>query len=222
MAAEAGSFRSTPARQCIASLLFAWIDRQAMLWSGDERSVSMTAFWRWPALSVVALTSSCAPRPEAGPQPIPARPEVPVTAPAPPQPGPASAAEQDWSLLPLTSGDWTYSGEPGGSQADFGSPGERLFTMRCDFASRQILLSRQASRAGSRLTIRTTYGPRERGLSAQAGSAFPPAAVFQSSDPFLDGIAYSRGRFSIEAPGLATLVIPAWPETARVIEECRS
>jgi hypothetical protein len=43
----------------------------------------------------------------------------------------------------------------------------------------------------------------------------------QARDPLLDQIAFSRGRFTIEAPGAAMLVIPAWPEAARVIEDCR-
>jgi len=37
----------------------------------------------------------------------------------------------------------------------------------------------------------------------------------------LDAIAFSRGRFSVEAAGTARLVIPAWPEAARVVEACR-
>jgi hypothetical protein len=32
---------------------------------------------------------------------------------------------------------------------------------------------------------------------------------------------FSRGRFTVEVPGAPMLVIPAWPEPARVIEDCR-
>jgi hypothetical protein len=34
-------------------------------------------------------------------------------------------------------------------------------------------------------------------------------------------MAFSRGRFMVEAQGMATLVLPAWPEPARVVEDCR-
>jgi hypothetical protein len=37
----------------------------------------------------------------------------------------------------------------------------------------------------------------------------------------LDKLAYSLGRTMIEASGTPTLILPAWPEVARVIEDCR-
>ena len=43
----------------------------------------------------------------------------------------------------------------------------------------------------------------------------PPA------DPLLDQIAFSRGRFLVQAEGGPSLILPAWPEPARVIEDCR-
>jgi hypothetical protein len=45
--------------------------------------------------------------------------------------------------------------------------------------------------------------------------------VLAATDPLLDAIAFSRGRFAVEAPGLPTLILPTWPEPARVVEECR-
>ena len=39
--------------------------------------------------------------------------------------------------------------------------------------------------------------------------------------PVLDAIAYSRGRFVIEVPGQPPSYLPAWPEVARVVEDCR-
>ena len=46
-------------------------------------------------------------------------------------------------------------------------------------------------------------------------------AVRAASDTVLDQIAYSRGRFAVEAQGLDTLILPAWAEVGRVIEDCR-
>ena len=42
-----------------------------------------------------------------------------------------------------------------------------------------------------------------------------------SNDELLDAMAFSRGRFVIEQAGAPTLVVPAYPEVGRVIEDCR-
>jgi hypothetical protein len=46
-------------------------------------------------------------------------------------------------------------------------------------------------------------------------------ASLQSRDSLLDRMAFSRGRFIIVVPGAERLAIPAWPEFARVVEDCR-
>jgi hypothetical protein len=48
------------------------------------------------------------------------------------------------------------------------------------------------------------------------------SAALAANDPLLDAMVFSRGRFSIEVTGLPRLIIPTWPEPARVIEDCRS
>lgn len=40
-------------------------------------------------------------------------------------------------------------------------------------------------------------------------------------DGTFDKIAYSRGRFAVEAPGAAPIAVPTWAEISRVIEDCR-
>ena len=40
-------------------------------------------------------------------------------------------------------------------------------------------------------------------------------ADLAANDPLLDAIAFSRGRFVVSMPGMAALVVPAWPEAAR-------
>lgn len=45
--------------------------------------------------------------------------------------------------------------------------------------------------------------------------------MLPASDPLLDQMAFSRGRFMVTAEGGASIVVPAWPEFARVVEECR-
>jgi hypothetical protein len=41
------------------------------------------------------------------------------------------------------------------------------------------------------------------------------------SDPLLDQMAFSRGRFLVTIEGGPSLVVPAWPEVGHVIEDCR-
>lgn len=40
-------------------------------------------------------------------------------------------------------------------------------------------------------------------------------------DPLLDAIAFSKGRFAVEATGVPALYIPPYPEITRAIEDCR-
>jgi hypothetical protein len=54
-----------------------------------------------------------------------------------------------------------------------------------------------------------------------AGPSQQLAVSLVTRDPLLDAIAFSRGRFMVEVPGTATLYLPAWPEVARVVEDCR-
>ena len=60
------------------------------------------------------------------------------------------------------------------------------------------------------MTLVTTYGRRAL------------AAELPSDDPLLDEMAFSRGRFTVEAEGLEPLILPAWPEPARVVDDCRA
>ncbi len=164
---------------------------------------------RFAGLCALALAAGCATRPS----PQPARPPV---QPLPPQPSPVPApapeppAAQDWQDVPLTPGDWRYDADAASSQARFGASAG--FVIRCDRSARRLTLVREGADPAGQVTIRTSTGAR--GFAA-------PASV-QASDPFLDAIAFSRGRFTVEVPGHETLFIPAWPEPARVIEDCRS
>ena len=46
-------------------------------------------------------------------------------------------------------------------------------------------------------------------------------AELPRTDPLLDAIAFSRGRFAVSVSGTPALVLPAWPELTRVVEDCR-
>lgn len=151
---------------------------------------------------------------------------APPPRPAPPSPAlPAAPPQQDWRDVPLTPGGWVWRGGAGQpSMAQYLVPGQQaLFAMRCDPATRMVRFSRAGAVATSTaaMTITTSYGGFA--LPAANGGGAPAAIVAQTParDPQLDRIAFSRGRFTVDVAGLPQLVLPAWPEAARVIEDCR-
>ena len=172
-------------------------------------------------LAGIVLLGACVPRPSAPPQPD----QPPAQAPPPqPVPAPPSApAVTDWRDVPLTRGAWTYRDDPSASQALFGpSESEPSFVVRCDRQSRRILLSRAGITSGNTMTVRTSFSARNFPLSVDTEPQSYVYTLVAAADPFLDGMAFSRGRFSVEVPGQPMLVIPAWPEPARVVEDCRT
>lgn len=44
---------------------------------------------------------------------------------------------------------------------------------------------------------------------------------FAANDALLDAIIFSRGKFLVAAADVPDLMLPPWPEIARVIEDCR-
>jgi hypothetical protein len=161
------------------------------------------------AALALAMLASCAPRavPPAPTPPAPEPQQQPET-PAPPPPAPAV-----WEDAALTPGDWTYRSEGSGSAATYGT----LFTIRCE-ANRQVTLALSGSN-GSALTVRTTYGDRSLAAQPRQGAL---VATLPASDALLDQMVFSRGRFAVEAPGMQRLILPAWAEPGRVVEDCRS
>jgi len=120
--------------------------------------------------------------------------------------------------MPLTPGSWTYDEQR--LQASFGT-GAASFALRCDRQNRQVQLLRPGVTTGNVMRVQTTETTRGFPLSITPDSSATPYVNLSALDPLLDGIAFSRGRFSVEVPGLPTMIMPAWPEPARVVEECR-
>jgi hypothetical protein len=124
--------------------------------------------------------------------------------------------------VPQTPGDWRYAPGSGGSEARFVGPsGEPVFALRCIRASRLVELVRFGNFAGDAgMTVRSESATRTlAGMPMMDNSGLN--AVLPPSDPLLDAVAFSKGRFAIEAPGAATVYLPSWPEVTRVIEDCR-
>lgn len=158
------------------------------------------------------LLSACVAPQEAAPPPAPA--PVATPTPAPPPPPPPAA---DWRDRPYTPGDWTYSRSGAHSEARYGQAGAvpRL-ALTCDHRAKQVRLTWPGAPAGT-LVVRTSEGDQSRAARAsEAGLQLDLGA----RDTLLDGMAFSRGRFMLQA-GAQELIVPAWPEIARVVEDCR-
>jgi hypothetical protein len=153
------------------------------------------------AIAAAALMSGCASKPVPSPAPRAAPAPPPVLSPPPVMRAPSP----DWRDVDLTAGIWFYDG----TSARFLTADGAAFALRCDVAGRRILLEREG--ASGEMNIRTTAGDRR---FADSRTSLPVG------DPFLDSIVFSRGRFVVEAAGKA-LIIPAWPEPARAVEDCR-
>lgn len=170
-----------------------------------------------PVLLVVGLAacSGGEPAPPAKTRPAPAAPAAPSSAPRP------APADDSWIDAATTPGQWLYRRDERGSLALFGVAGQSaLVTLRCDRAARALYLSRASGGAAATgFTIRTTT--RTDTLPARPTGGTPPydAVALMPGAPILAAMAYSRGRFALDAAG-ARLVLPARPELTRVLQDC--
>ena len=175
-------------------------------------------------LALLMLIAACAPVPQAAPEPA----APPPTAPPPSAPVPAPAPlSGDWTDWPAASGNWTYRAEPGGSSvASFGASGAApQFSVRCDHAARRILLLHPGvlpSGKSAMMTITATAGSARYPVANVAGGLPYVVATLAPRDAMLDKVIFSRGRFLVNVEGGSDLVVPSWPEIARVVEDCRS
>lgn len=172
-----------------------------------------------PVLASLILVAGCVSKPE--PKPVP-QPVPPVARPAPP-PAPLPP---DWIDWPITPGDWRYSADARGSVAMFGTVGRDAdFVLRCDRQARTMFASRSGAFPegdSGRMTIRTSNTLKTFEVFNTGGTPPYVASRIPTTDPHLDAMAFSRGRFLVQVKGGADLVLPAWPEVSRVIEDCRS
>lgn len=169
-----------------------------------------------PALAAILILPGCVS--------APAPPAPPPVAPAPPVSSPPPVAK-DWRDWPVASGDWSYRSLGDGSIASFGQPGQPpLLTLRCDQSARRILVARATplppEQSVGMMTVQTSFGAAQWPIMPTGEQGFAVAAR-AANDAAFDRIAYSRGRFAIEAPGATPLAVPNWAEVSRVIEDCR-
>nr|NUR37724.1 hypothetical protein [Sphingomonas sp.] len=118
-------------------------------------------------------------------------------------------------------GKWTYSATADGSEASFvnASAAPQLW-LHCARATRRVSIAKSATAAAPVLNVWTSS------LTQSVASSFNPGTGrltidLAAADPLLDAISTSRGRIAFSVAGQPPLVLPAWAEAARVIEDCR-
>ena len=133
----------------------------------------------------------------------------------------SAQAAGDWRTGPLTPGSWAYRGLADGSEAVFTDARVTpRIVVKCSRPARVLTLAVASAVPASTVTIATTETQRSlpASFNAQTSQIIAQIAV---TDPVLDAMAFSRGRIALSVPGGATLVVPAWAEVARSIEDCR-
>ena len=118
-------------------------------------------------------------------------------------------------------GNWTYRSYPGGSEASFADAGGTRLTLRCNRAVRTVWIIRTAVPAAAP-TLAVWTSSLSRSVPARFDASQSLTADLAATDPLLDAISLSRGKFATSALGAPIAVYPAWAEPTRVIEDCRS
>jgi hypothetical protein len=134
----------------------------------------------------------------------------------------ASGTITDLATATPIAGSWAYAATADGSEATFSNASSYpQLWLRCTRATRRVSVSRPASVAAPFINVWTSS------LTRSVASGFNPAtgrltAEVAADDPLLDAIATSRGRIGFTVGTAPALVVPAWAEAARVIEDCRA
>ena len=134
----------------------------------------------------------------------------------------SSLHAQDLSTATPIAGNWTYAATADGSEAVFASAtGSAQLWVHCTRATRRVSIAKPATGAAPLLNVWTSS------LTRSEPASFNPATGrltidLAAVDPLLDAIVSSRGRIGLTVAGQPSLVVPAWAEAARVIEDCRA
>ena len=132
-----------------------------------------------------------------------------------------TAAVATYSVATPIEGGWTYAAATDGSEAVFANvSAQPQLTIRCTRSTRRVSISKPATGAAPYLFVWTSSNVRNLPASFQPATARLVADV-GAMDSILDSLAFSRGRVAFSASGSPALVLPAWPELIRVVEDCR-
>ena len=116
-----------------------------------------------------------------------------------------------------------YRRDDRGSTAVFGPTGQNaVVSLRCDLQNRRIYVSREATAPGQRIVIRTSSSMKEFAAKPTGGTPGYLASEIMPMDAILDAMAFSRGRILVESDGHQPVILPAWAEITRIVEDCRN
>jgi hypothetical protein len=133
-----------------------------------------------------------------------------------------TTAQRDFTYATPIGGNWSYAATSDGSEATFlNAASQPQLIVHCTRATRRVSIAKPAIAGAPFLLIWTTTQTRN------APASFNPAtsrltADFAGFDPLLDALSFSHGRIAFSVTGTPPLVLPPWPEIARVVEDCRS
>ena len=118
-------------------------------------------------------------------------------------------------------GTWSWAPTADGSEAVFTDAyAKPQLTVHCTRVTRRVSFVRPATAAAPYLGVWTSSQSRNLPASFEPATARLKADV-PGFDALLDAFATSRGRVGIVMGTAPPLVVPAWAEVARVIEDCR-
>jgi hypothetical protein len=121
-----------------------------------------------------------------------------------------------------STGKWTYAATADGSEATFADAyNHPQLSVHCTRMTRRVSILRPVSVAATSIAIWTSDGSRSLPATYDAGAA-RLSVELATYDSLLDSMVSSRGRFVVSVSGQPALVVPPWPEIARVIEDCRA
>ena len=127
----------------------------------------------------------------------------------------------DLSTATPMAGTWTYAATADGSEATFANAsGFAQLWMRCSRATRQVSIAKPATAAAPSISVWTSSLSRIVPATYNAATGRLTINI-AANDPLLDAIANSRARLGFTVSPQPPLVVPAWAEPARVIEDCR-
>ena len=128
----------------------------------------------------------------------------------------------DLSTAKAIDGSWTYSAASDGSEAIFANAASSpQLWVHCIRATRKVSIAKPATAASPFINVWTSA------QSRSVPASFNPATgrltiELDANDTLLDALSNSRGRIGFTAGSEPSLVVPAWAEPARVIEDCRA
>ena len=131
------------------------------------------------------------------------------------------ATAPNFNTVRVAPGSWGYQSTAAGSMARFvDTTGTARLVLECTRATRRVSISLTSTAPAASLSLWTSIASRSLPARFEA-NAMRVTAELPAYDALLDAIAFSRGRISVTMPGGVPLVVPAWPEAARTVEDCR-